>query len=98
MSACFFHFLHIVCIDINLICSEVSKKNLKSYKQFNFGGIFLAHPVIAKFNNTLKSFFKDHELFRSCQSRLKKNGSSKNQLISITFQIYPAFSCHPSLE
>ena len=48
--------------------------------------------------NALYSFFDDRKLLNPCQSGFKKNGSCINQLVSITYEIYSAFDCNPSLE
>ena len=48
--------------------------------------------------NALYSFFEDHKLLNPCQSGFKKNDSCINRLVSINYEIYSAFNCHPSLE
>ena len=46
----------------------------------------------------LYSFHEDHKLLNLCQSGFKKIESYRNQLVSITHEIYSAFHCNPSLE
>ena len=48
--------------------------------------------------DSIFNFMIQNNLFNSCQSSFRPNGSCINQLISITHNIYRVFDANPSLE
>ena len=73
------------------------KQVLKNYRPVSL--LLICGKIFEKLIfNALYSFLEDHKLLNKCQSGFKKNDSCINQLVSITYEIYSAFDCNPSLE
>ena len=80
---------------------HVHRKNEK-YNVNNYKPVSLL-PVASKISekaiyNKLLNYIERENLLNINQSGFRANDSCINQLISITHEIYRAFSCNPSLE
>ena len=97
------------CIDTGTIPNIWKRSNIipvhkKGDKQIvgNYRPVSLL-PIFGKmleklFFNSIKNFLEENNLLNSNQLGFRSNDSCESQLLSIVYDIYSSFDCHPSLE